>query len=120
MLYGKKPYFSRLRQLLNRRIAERTHPEDGVCASTHECVIRVLIAGANKLKIFPVQAKMAGHMQKGLKLSPALRQGNPPALQVHQALHRGILSHQELESVVVEHRHSPSLRARQDVGLCGR
>ena len=62
---------------------------------------------------------MIGHVEKGLKLSSALRQGNPPALQVHQALHRRILGHQELEGVVVQHRHCSSLRAGQDVGLCG-
>jgi hypothetical protein len=44
---------------------------------------------------------MIGYVEKGLKLSSALCQGNAAAFQIHQALYRRILGYQELEGVVI-------------------
>ena len=61
---------------------------------------------------------MISHMQKGLKLSPGLCQSNPPPLQIHQALHRRIFRHQQLERVIVQNCDSSGRRTGQNVGLC--
>ncbi len=87
VLNGKEPNPARLHKLLNGRIADGPDPKDRVRLSLQKCIFRRLVIFADKLEIRLMETKMFHHAEKRLKLSPALRQSNPLALQIHQGLY---------------------------------
>jgi hypothetical protein len=119
VLNGNKPDLAGSHQLLDRRIADGADAEDRFCLPVEECAGGGLIILADKLEVLPAKTKVLHDSEERLKLSSALGQGNPPALQIDQAFCRRILRHQKLEGVVVKNGDRSRPIPGQNVGLCG-